>query len=150
MSDQIEALAALLREADLAWGRLPVRDRDSGTHPHVCMDWRAVPEPEMKWIAAWLVARNVTVPLREPPDDVARFCDEVRVELGRASAAWPDGDVYIRLAALMGEAGELAQGTIKQRSVEELRAEAVQVAVTAYRVVRVLELNALAAQQAVP
>jgi hypothetical protein len=74
----------------------------------------------------------------EPSDDLAAFCQEVRAELGRASAAWPDGTVYLRLAALTGEVGELAEGTIKQRSVMELRAEAVQVAVCAYRTARVL------------
>jgi len=74
----------------------------------------------------------------EVADDFAIFVADARVELRRAQAAWPDGDVYVRLAALAGEVGELAQGTIKKRPLEALRAEALQVAVTAYRVVQVL------------
>lgn len=72
------------------------------------------------------------------PDDFAAFTSEVRAELERAQAEWPDGDIYLRLAALSGEVGELAEGTIKNRPALDLRAEAVQVAVTAYRAARVI------------
>lgn len=79
--------------------------------------------------------------------DLERFLADMRAELARAEAAWPDGDVYLRLAALVGEVGELAQGTIKKRPMLALRAEAVQVAVTAYRTARVLRTALLAASR---
>lgn len=71
-------------------------------------------------------------------DGLAEFCARMNVELYRAEKAWPDGEIYVRLAALAGEVGELAQGTIKGRPVNELYDEAVQVAVTAFRAARVL------------
>ena len=71
-------------------------------------------------------------------DSLYTFYAHMDSELTAADSAWPDGDIYLRLAALTGEVGELAEGVIKDRSIAELYDEAVQVAVTAFRVARVL------------
>lgn len=71
-------------------------------------------------------------------DDFAIFADAVRAEVEQAERRWPDNEFYHRIAALVGEVGELAQGKIKGEPLADLEHEAIQVAGCAYRAFRAL------------
>lgn len=62
-------------------------------------------------------------------------------ELILAEETWPNNDINVRIHAVTGELGELAQGYLKGRPTEALIREAVQVATTAYRVAKVLGMK---------
>lgn len=66
-----------------------------------------------------------------PSGSSAEFFDAVANEALRAMAAWPNEEIYHRIAALTGEVGELAEGVIKTRP--DVEREAIQVAACAYR-----------------
>jgi len=96
-------------------------------------------------MAEWLIAHGVSVgaaleagPSPRDDDELGQFGEAVRAELLRAEKRWPDNEIFHRLAALSGEVGELAQGVIKNRPVRDLYAEAVQVAVCAFRATKAL------------
>lgn len=64
--------------------------------------------------------------------EIDALFEEIKVELGRARAKFPGDNVT--LAALMEEVGELAKATFEEPR-DRVRAEAVQVAVMACRMV---------------
>jgi hypothetical protein len=100
-----------------------------------------LPEDEPNEVRDWVYeacAEVALATLESRPDEFDQFCVDVRAEVARASAKWPERDLYHRLAALAGEVGEVAQGLTKRLPIEALRAEAVQVAACAWRFVRVL------------
>lgn len=74
--------------------------------------------------------------------------EEILRELDRARRKFPEQDVWLTLAALTEEVGELNQAVLqfenepqKHRTYEDIRKEAVQVACMAMRVVLDTHLN---------
>lgn len=107
----LESIAIQLDAAERTWGR---------THEMV------------------MLGRELLAEVRALRMGPTGFLGMVHSEVERAEAAWSAGDIYLRLAALSGEVGELAQGVIKAEPTDALVREAVQIAACAYRAAKVL------------
>lgn len=135
------ALAALLTEAKFVVLSHEQSGECASCSAEIC---RTASHEALCWVgklksASLAVEASSAIP--SPVTEFSTFASLVREEVERACGKYPDTDILVRLAALTGEVGELAEGVLKRESPNDLYREAVQVAACAYRVAYTLARN---------